>query len=1131
MARDTEQLVVSLEARVRDFERNFQRANKTANDNFSRIEKRAKQSGDRMEKSLSGAASRVGSTLKNFGAGFAGGILGGLSVAGLQRIAGAVKDVAKSVAMIGSNAKMAGLTTKAFQELGYVAEQSRINVDTLADGMKELQLRADEFITTGSGSGADSFKRLGYSATELKEKLKDPSALLVDIIARLQQLDKAAQIRIADELFGGQAGERFVELLDHGADGIRKMIKEAHDFGLVLSDDVIAHADEIDRKFNLISKTIGTRMKGAIVSAASELLGFMDKMKDLEERQSTTLTGQLADIGKRRMDNENQILKLKDTKENTVSGTLFGGAIDTQIAALEKENAELGEKEQRILKVLDDRDRKAEADAKAAQDAVPDIKTLNTTTKDTKSSAEAGAKGLTTYADAIRALQDEIPELTQQLRELDARTKIEAAYRAAIQKATSIGQVNQAYALRQQALAAIGKDIPAKGGDNDPSEDARRKAQEQIDAYADIVAGAQDFITSQQQEATALGMSAEAAAAYRYEQEMLNQAKRDNIELSADQRREITQYAQGMAHAERATQQLAQSQEDAAELSRFFGESAIDALTGIASGSMTAMDALRQLIAALARMALQAAFLGEGPLAGSLKGTGGLFGSIGRRLSSSTSPAAVSAGTGSPMQAVARAQTLNTDQTYAAPVEKVERAPLPPVGTPDLGLRGTLGIDGANIAKTVQPVMQDATKQFAKSISLTPREVTDLKKTLMTEWVPKQGDMQGKGIIDTILNRKASGKWGDTIGEVVSARKQFSAINGGIPWTKGRIARGIDDIPDSVLAHGRGKLASDLVDSYLPERAAGASSSVGDHLNYANRAHSTPNNFAWIDKLQGPKFGGHQHGTTADLQRWRPGEFGVQLPGQDPNNPMNLRPKETVPPGLDMAKQAQDQQQAIQEQIEAQQRLAQQMQATQQATQSMQQPIQGIGQAATQVVPNLGGMSQGVTGLIGPLTQAVPGLGQFGGAITQLLQQLMSAPTGGAGIFGSLLGLAGGGEVRGPGTSTSDSIPTMLSDGEFVVNAKATKRHRAALEAINGGKTLALASGGFVGRNSFANTYAPSLSINVASSGDRRQDARLADRIADRVGQALPQDPFRRSESQKLAQQAGKLQRAGSRNG
>jgi hypothetical protein len=52
------------------------------------------------------------------------------------------------------------------------------------------------------------------------------------------------------------------------------------------------------------------------------------------------------------------------------------------------------------------------------------------------------------------------------------------------------------------------------------------------------------------------------------------------------------------------------------------------------------------------------------------------------------------------------------------------------------------------------------------------------------------------------------------------------------------------------------------------------------------------------------------------------------------------------------------------------------------------------------------------------------------------------------------LNLADGGYVTGPGGSRSDSIPANLSNGEFVVNAQATRGNRALLEAINSGRTV-----------------------------------------------------------------------------
>lgn len=63
---------------------------------------------------------------------------------------------------------------------------------------------------------------------------------------------------------------------------------------------------------------------------------------------------------------------------------------------------------------------------------------------------------------------------------------------------------------------------------------------------------------------------------------------------------------------------------------------------------------------------------------------------------------------------------------------------------------------------------------------------------------------------------------------------------------------------------------------------------------------------------------------------------------------------------------------------------------------------------------------------------------------------------------GGAVKAATGGMLRGPGTGTSDSIPAMLSDGEFVVNAKATKKALPLLAAINEGKPVQLLAGGTI---------------------------------------------------------------------
>lgn len=268
----TEQiLAVSVEARINRLEREMRKAAGVVGKNFDQIERHSKRAADRMEGQWQGMAGKFAGIGKSFAAGLVGGFVAG----GVMGILGRVGDVAKGIAEIGDEARRSGLGVEEFQELRYVAEQNRLGVDSLVDGIKELNLRADEFVTTGGGSAAEAFQRLGYNAETLSIKLRNPSALFSEIIGKLGHLDRAAQIRIADEIFGGTGGEKFVQLIEQGEDAINRTRQEAHDLGLVMDQELIDRADELDRKFGAVSATVGTALKTAIVDAATALSEFI----------------------------------------------------------------------------------------------------------------------------------------------------------------------------------------------------------------------------------------------------------------------------------------------------------------------------------------------------------------------------------------------------------------------------------------------------------------------------------------------------------------------------------------------------------------------------------------------------------------------------------------------------------------------------------------------------------------------------------------------------------------------------------------------------------------------------------------------------------------------------------------
>jgi hypothetical protein len=78
----------------------------------------------------------------------------------------------------------------------------------------------------------------------------------------------------------------------------------------------------------------------------------------------------------------------------------------------------------------------------------------------------------------------------------------------------------------------------------------------------------------------------------------------------------------------------------------------------------------------------------------------------------------------------------------------------------------------------------------------------------------------------------------------------------------------------------------------------------------------------------------------------------------------------------------------------------------------------------------------------------------------QLLDSIGGSATNVKNKFASSTGFNSGGPV--PGTGNSDTVPAMLTPGEFVVNKKATSQNQQLLEMMNGGKVKGYNKGGMI---------------------------------------------------------------------
>ena len=184
---------------------------------------------------------------------------GGIAIGGLAASMGWVThSTANSNERLNQFSKRLEVSTKWLSRNQYAAQQFGIESDTLADGIKELSLRSDEFAKEGGGEAAEAFKRLGLNQREVNELSKDTEKLYEVVQNRISSVQSvAARQRIADELFGGQAGEQMIELLQVSREEMRKFYNESDATGATITEKQVDMARRYNQQWNQLTSVFG----------------------------------------------------------------------------------------------------------------------------------------------------------------------------------------------------------------------------------------------------------------------------------------------------------------------------------------------------------------------------------------------------------------------------------------------------------------------------------------------------------------------------------------------------------------------------------------------------------------------------------------------------------------------------------------------------------------------------------------------------------------------------------------------------------------------------------------------------------------------------------------------------------
>lgn len=185
-----------------------------------------------------------------------------------------VNDFANTATEIDQLTKRLNVNAEAFQATAFAAKSFGIEQDQLADGMKELSMRAGEFALDGKAN-ADAFGEIGITQAQAKQYGNNIEGLFRLVRDKLSEVKEQGKRQfLADALFGGGLADVGGEFFSQTSANIEALQKQARESGIVISQENIDMAREYTREMDLLQ----ARIKGLWNIVASNLLPIFTRI-------------------------------------------------------------------------------------------------------------------------------------------------------------------------------------------------------------------------------------------------------------------------------------------------------------------------------------------------------------------------------------------------------------------------------------------------------------------------------------------------------------------------------------------------------------------------------------------------------------------------------------------------------------------------------------------------------------------------------------------------------------------------------------------------------------------------------------------------------------------------------------
>lgn len=187
------------------------------------------------------------------------------AVAAIPDLVSAVGKASKELEI---QSRLANANTTEFQEWAFAAKKVNVEQDKLSDIMKDVNDKFGDFMQTGGGEMADFFEKIAPKVNVTAKEFQGLSG--PQILGKYYETLQKANVSQAEMTFYMEAiandATLLAPLLDNNGQKLKEYARQAHDLGVIMSEDAISATKE----FNSALETIQTTLQGVLTRIAAQ---------------------------------------------------------------------------------------------------------------------------------------------------------------------------------------------------------------------------------------------------------------------------------------------------------------------------------------------------------------------------------------------------------------------------------------------------------------------------------------------------------------------------------------------------------------------------------------------------------------------------------------------------------------------------------------------------------------------------------------------------------------------------------------------------------------------------------------------------------------------------------------------